>query len=188
MHRKQLCDLAERELESVYRLAHHLSGASDVRAEYLVEETYALALQLPAYVPLDEKAVRLWLFSVLNAVLLAQVAGNDAEEWIEERHLQASPIAAAKILSWYKLSENDWDHVDARLKQAFDELPLRYRIIFLLWSSEGLSIRQIASVVHVDEPTVRARLLRATMVLATQLGEIATSWLTDCEVDAVAQV
>ncbi|MDQ3441451.1 MAG: hypothetical protein M3478_14000 [Planctomycetota bacterium] len=183
MNRDELCRLALRETESVYRLAHRLSRASSVCAESLVEETYAMALQIPQPVPLDENAVRLWLYSVLHAVLHARLTDGAGDAPIDERTVRASPDAAARILRWYKLTNDDWERVDGRLDRAIDELPLRHRIVFLLWSCEGLSTRQIASVVDVQEPVVRGRLLRATMAVATQLGEVATGWLGEPAAD-----
>lgn len=177
MNRNELCQLAVREMESVYRLADRLSRGSGACAESLVEETYRLALHVPQRVPLHEKAVRLWLFSVLHMVLHSRLP-EDADDALNDDHtVRASPDAAGTILSWYRLSSDDWARVDARLERAIDELPQRHRIVFLLWSCEGLSTRQIASIVQAPEPIVRGRLLRATMAIATQLGEAATGWL-----------
>ncbi|MBA3269769.1 MAG: hypothetical protein H0T71_04595, partial [Acidobacteria bacterium] len=53
------------------------------------------------------------------------------------------------------------------------------RIVFLLWSCEGLSTRQISAVVEAEEPHVRARLQRATMAIVTQLGEVAPGWIAE---------
>ncbi len=149
MDRNCLCNLTAREAKSVYRLAHRLSR------ETLVEDT--VALQVPNGLPLEEKAVHLWLFSVLGAVLGACVEGEDFAG-VDEHTGCASSDAAASILSGYRFSNDDWDRVDERLGRAIDELPLRHRIVFLLWSSEGLSTCQIASVVGAEEPVVRSRL------------------------------
>lgn len=182
MNRCELSKFALCELEAVYRLANRLSPASDGAAEKLVEETYAVALQIPDRVPLDAKAVRLWLFSVLHSVLRARRVdehGEGVASFPEEFSLEATPDAAARILRWYELSSADWNRLDARLHQAIDGLPLRYRIVFLLWSAEGLSTRQIGSIVEAEEPIVRARLLRAMMAVATQLGQAAPGWIEE---------
>ncbi|MDQ3440022.1 MAG: hypothetical protein M3478_06690 [Planctomycetota bacterium] len=184
MHRHELFASAVPEIESVYRLAHRFCRGSNVCAASLVEETYAVALRIPDGVPPSGKSVRLWLYSVLHAVLRARLANDvDADPLDDARTCCASADAAAKILAWYHLSHEDWDRVDARLDRAIDELPLRHRVVFLLWSCEGLSTRQIASVVNAGEPIVRDRLLRATMAVATQLGEVATGWLAEPALD-----
>ncbi len=184
MNRCELCRLAVRETESVYRLAHRLTRASQVNAESLVEETYAVALQMHDRFQLDAKAVRLWLYSVLHAVLHARRVDSTGDARIDERTIPALSDAAAEILCWYELSNEDWDRMGPRLERAIDELPLRYRIVFLLWRSEELSTRQIASVIEAEEPVVLARLLRAKLAVATQLGEVATGWLTEPARDA----
>ncbi len=194
MHRDELYDLALPEMESVYRLAHRFCRGSDVCPAAVVEETYAVASQISERVPLKRKAVRLWLYSVMHAVLRTRLADDlDADDPPDDERAcrasaDAAADAAARILAWYNLSNDDWGRLDARLDRAIDELPLRHRIVFLLWSCEGLTTRQIASVVNASEPIVRSRLLRATMAVATQLGEVATGWLAEPAPAAAAAI
>lgn len=181
MNRSDVWDSAVQQMVSLYRLAHRLGAPIHICPESLVGDAYAVAWERLEDAPLNEKSLRLWLYGILYAVLRARVAGQDGDTRIEESDVHASSDAAAKILSWYKLSNDDWEQVGARLERAIDELPLQYRIVFLLWSAEGLSTRQIAFVVEAEESTVRSRLCRATMSVATQLGEVATGWLEECE-------
>jgi len=181
MNRSDLSELALLELEAVHRLAHPCCAPGRGDVDELVQETYATALRMSDRLLFEGKTVRLWLFGVFYAILRRREAAENVEAiaLVGDRDSSVAPDAASTILHWYNLSPADWTRVDRWLRLAIDELPLTLRIVFLLWSCEGLSTRQLSAVVEAEEPHVRARLQRATMAIVTQLGEVAPSWIAE---------
>jgi RNA polymerase sigma-70 factor, ECF subfamily len=59
--------------------------------------------------------------------------------------------------------------VGERLRRALEALPARYRMIVVLREMEGLSTREVASVVGISEVNVKTRLHRARVMLREAL-------------------
>ena len=159
------------EIDAVFRLACHLARSRQ-EADDLVQETYLRALRSAATFVMADHGVRPWLFKILHNVIYTRVAKHQRERAVLEdfgRELPAEaspqqPTSAAPI---------NWDDIDERLKVAVAELPLAYRVAFLLSAVEGLKYREIAEVTEVPVGTVMSRLSRARDALATRLADLA---------------
>lgn len=55
------------------------------------------------------------------------------------------------------------------IEQALNELPEKYRLVFLLRDVEGLSVKETAEVLGISEANVKVRLLRARLQLREKL-------------------
>ena len=168
-------ELALAELDSVYRMAMHLTHHPD-EASDLVQETYLKAMKAEDRFELrdPEKGVRPWLFKILHNAFYTRKGKQKREPTIAddlapqsvESELDAPPPA-------WDLEHLDWEQVDDRLKHAIEALPEHYREVLLLWAVEGLKYKEIAEVLGVALGTVMSRLYRARSTLSANLVEYA---------------
>ena len=160
------------EIDAVFRLACHLAR-SRLEADDLVQETYLRALRSAATFVMADHGVRPWLFKILHNVIYTRVAKHQRERAVLEDFGRDLPAEASPQLSASAAAPINWDDIDERLKVAVAELPLAYRVAFLLSAVEGLKYREIAEVTEVPVGTVMSRLSRARDALATRLADLA---------------
>jgi len=166
-------ELALAEMDSVYRMAMHLSKHPDEAAD-LVQETYLKAMKAEHRFELRGMGVRPYLFRILHNNFYSRIQkrkrqptlGDDLPEVEVDGHVTDGEPA-------WDLQSLDWEHVDDRLKAAVSELPEHYREVLLLWAVEGLKYREIADVLNVKLGTVMSRLYRARAILTEQLADLA---------------
>ena len=164
------------ELDSVYRLACHLSGAAE-EAEDFVQEAFLRAFRSAStYVPGDN-GMRPWLFKILHNVIYSRRASDRRQQsavgaMYHERRAEPSDDAELP----HPCSDPgaiNWESVDDRLKAAIGELPMDNQVAFLLAAAEGLKYREIAEVTGVPLGTVMSRLFRAREALVANLSGLA---------------
>lgn len=163
-------------MDSVYRMAMHLSRHPDEAAD-LVQETYFKALKAEGRFELREQGVRPWLFKILHNNFYTHYRKKKREPTIADDLIQDN--VAGELDSpppAWDLEHLDWEQVDDRLKHAIDELPDHYREVLLLWAVEGLKYREIAEVLDVALGTVMSRLYRARSILSEKLAELAAEY------------
>ncbi|MEM9415583.1 MAG: sigma-70 family RNA polymerase sigma factor [Planctomycetota bacterium] len=165
--------LAIAEMDSVYRMAMHLSRHPDDAAD-LVQETYLKAFKAEARFELREHGVRPWLFKILHNNFYTRVKKNKREANLGEAVLDRGEMGDVdQPPPAWDLEHLDWEQVDDRLKHAIQGLPDHYREVLLLWAVEGLKYREIADVLGVALGTVMSRLYRARGILGEQLSGLA---------------
>jgi RNA polymerase sigma-70 factor (ECF subfamily) len=165
--------LAVAELDSVYRMAMHLTHDPQ-RAADLAQETYLRALKAEDGFELRDRGIRPWLFKILHNAHYTQLGKQRREPTLVE-DLQGEAISGEldSPSPCWDLSMLDWEQVDDRLKHAIEELPLHYREVLLLWAVEGLKYREIADVLDIALGTVMSRLYRTRGILSERLAELA---------------
>lgn len=170
METNEFRELLVAELDSVYRMAMHLSRRPEEAAD-LAQETYLRAFKAQHTFELRDAGVRPWLFKILHNVFYTRVGRQKREPMLsEDLQHEASPDGAAPA---WDLASLDWEQVDERLKHAIDDLPDHYREVLLLWAIEGLKYREIADVLDVPLGTIMSRLHRARNILSQQLADLA---------------
>jgi RNA polymerase sigma-70 factor (ECF subfamily) len=150
-----LGELYERHNKLVYRTALGVTG-DERAAEDILQETflrvYTYASTIDENMPLEP-----WLYRVTVNVAYSWASRvkrwlyslqGTFDQWVspDQRH----PEAATE--------EQEWRQA---LHQAIDDLPLRHRAVIVLYYLEGLSLKEIASVIGVPEGTVKSRLYYA---------------------------
>lgn len=166
-------ELALAEMDSVYRMAMHLSRHPD-EASDLMQETYLKAFKAEGRFELREQGVRPWLFKILHNNFYTRYQKKKREPTIADDLIQKSvPSELDSPPPAWDLEHLDWEQVDDRLKHAIEELPEHYREVLLLWAVEGLKYREVAEVLDVALGTVMSRLYRARGILSEQLAEYA---------------
>ena len=80
-----------------------------------------------------------------------------------------SPV---QFVDWCCLPEDELLSSEARsrLDQAFQRLPERVRIVFILRDLEGLSIEETSQALDLSQTAMKTRLLRARLNLREQLS------------------
>lgn len=166
-------ELALAEMDSVYRMAMHLTRHPD-EASDLLQETYLKAFKAESKFELREQGVRPWLFKILHNSFYTRVGKRKREPTLGDNLPEESmPSEVDEPGPAWDLSSLDWEHVDDRLKHAIDELQPHYREVLLLWAVEGLKYREVADVLDVPLGTVMSRLYRARAILSEKLADLA---------------
>ncbi|MEZ4707052.1 MAG: RNA polymerase sigma factor [Caldilineaceae bacterium] len=97
---------------------------------------------------------RAWVYRIASHVAFNELKRRRRFHWLPWRHAdQQAP------LTWIEHDEN----VERRviLEQMLNELPPDYRAPLLLYSSYGLSVREVAQALEISEGAVKTRLHRA---------------------------
>ena len=160
-------------LDSVYRLAYHLTRSPD-RADELVQDVYLRALKSETWQGFEERGggMRAWLFTIAHNAFYSDLKREGRRptpvgEFFEQSDGELTPGDAAP--AWDRASF-DWDQVDDALKAAIEQLKPEFREILLLWGVEGLKYREIAEILEVPIGTVMSRLHRARKLVAEALA------------------
>ncbi len=145
-------------MDSVYRLALYMVGNED-DAQNLVQNTY-----LKAYKTFNRLEVEVickaWLLGILYDTLVSS-AGDSS------RDRQVSSLA----VRWPDNIEVTEDRFCDEIIAAMNELPAQYRVVVLLADVEGLSYKEIASVIGCSIETVMSRLCRGRRLLGSMLRD-----------------
>ncbi|MEQ9096367.1 MAG: sigma-70 family RNA polymerase sigma factor [Phycisphaerales bacterium] len=173
MDRQAFEAMALEHLDSVYRLAYHLTRNPE-RADELVQNVYLRALKSETWEKFEERGggMRAWLFTIAHNAFYSDLKKQGRRptpvgEFFEESDGELTPGEAAPA---WDLASFDWEQVDEALKAAIEQLKPEFREILLLWGVEGLKYREIAEILEVPIGTVMSRLHRARKLVADALG------------------
>jgi RNA polymerase sigma-70 factor (ECF subfamily) len=125
----------------------------------------------------DPEAFRPWLYrTVRNACLMGRRKKKDEparlqplDEILPARDDLARLEAQDPGLNPEQLADNA--RLRRRLRKAFGALPAPYRAVVFLREIEGLSTREVASVLEISEDNVKTRLHRARLQLQADLSK-----------------
>jgi RNA polymerase sigma-70 factor (ECF subfamily) len=156
------------------RMVQHREDAEDV-----TQETFLTALEHLDELR-DEERFGAWL---------VQIATRHAFRVLEQR--QRAPTISLETMTSEMADEDegepiphpefiaDWRENPEELlmraetrqliEQALNELPEKYRLVFLLRDVEGLSVKETAEALGISEANVKVRLLRARLQLREKL-------------------
>ncbi|WP_328807641.1 RNA polymerase sigma factor [Nonomuraea antri] len=141
---------------AIHQYAARRTGSPDDTAD-VISETFLTAWRRIGEVPEGEEAL-LWLYGVARRVLANRQRGDVRRAVLAER-------LRAELAADRPVSPVDLDHVRA----AFDQLPARDREVLALACWEGLTSRQIATVMGGTALAARTRLSRARKRMAAAL-------------------
>lgn len=174
MERKEFEKLSIEHMDSLYRMAMHLTGHPDEAGD-IVQETYLKALRVADRYEERGGGMRPWLFKILHNVFFTKLAKakRDGASYEDEPPGESEETAPGEAPPAWDLATLDWEQVDDRLLAAINRLRPEYRSVLLLWGVEGLKYREIAEIHDVPIGTIMSRLHRARSVLAEELSELA---------------
>jgi RNA polymerase sigma-70 factor (ECF subfamily) len=166
--------LVDKYRDSIFNLAYRMTG-NPADAEELSQEAF-----LRAYTGLADFRVGArfhpWLYTITLNLCRNHLRRRSLLRWVplhapagreeEDGGAALDPPAPAANPEQALLDKE----VDARLQRAIDALPVKYREVFLLRQSEGLSYEEIAEIAGLPLGTVEVRLFRARRRLLEALG------------------
>jgi RNA polymerase sigma-70 factor (ECF subfamily) len=134
------------------------------KAEDMVHDIFAKIIKKPDYFDSD-RSFRTWLFSVASNMCKneykKQAVRKNTSTGVEEHR---SISSSTNVLSEVQ---------DVQFQEAFEEnlakMDEKHREVFALRHLEGLSMKEIAEVMQINEGTVKSRLFYATKFLAEKL-------------------
>jgi RNA polymerase sigma-70 factor (ECF subfamily) len=134
------------------------------KAEDMVHDIFAKIIKNPDYFD-SNRSFRTWLFSVASNMCKneykKQAVRKNTSTGVEDyRSISSSTNVLAEVQ-------------DIQFQQAFEEnlakMDEKHREVFALRHLEGLSMKEIAEVMEINEGTVKSRLFYATKFLAEKL-------------------
>ena len=158
--------LYEYHVDRVYRLAYRLAGDDDLAQDF-TQETFIRAFErIEGF--RGEAAFGTWLYAIATTVIL-----NGLRKVKRFRTREAELDDAAAI----GVSRGDADpDLKEGLANAVDDLPLKYRTVFVMHDVEGYTHEEIGAALGVPPGTSKAQLSRARARLREALAQFAGEW------------
>ncbi len=162
---------AERQLydshvDRMYRLAYRMTGDDD-QAQEFTQETF-----IRAFERIDqfrgEAAFGTWLNSIGTSVIYNGLRKVTRFRQREYEYDEVGAIAGSERQAEPDLKE--------RLTLAIDDLPVKYRMVFVMHDVEGYTHEEIGSALNMPVGTSKAQLSRARARLRESLAEFAGEW------------
>ncbi|HUO08827.1 MAG TPA: RNA polymerase sigma factor [Phycisphaerae bacterium] len=161
-------------MDLVYSVARRMVG-DEARAEDLVQETYLRAFRSIDQYKLGSNC-KAWLLTILRSVYIdasrhVQARGGNHEQLPPDIFAQAErtdlPIDPARFMSILDVM------VDDDIRDAMLHLPDLYREAFVMVVIAELPYKEAATVLGVQEGTVKSRVFRACQMLKSRLWNYA---------------
>ncbi len=161
-------------VDLIYRFAHRLCGESE-GAKDIVQETF-----LNAYKGLKdfrgEAQLSTWLYTIASHACMRmrrKRKGEPDRELSLEEFIPTSDGEFKLQIPIDGLSpEEALQNKELRriLNQAIETLPPQYRMVLVLRDMEGLSAKEVGSIMHLNERAVKSRLHRARLFVRKELS------------------
>lgn len=158
----------------MYRFAHRLCGEAEA-AKDLVQETF-----LNAYRGLDrfrgDAQVSTWLYTIASRACLRmrrKRKGAPERELSLEEFIPTSDGEFRLQIPIDGLSPEAALHnkqLRAALDTAINQLPKNYKMVLVLRDMEGLSAKEVGTIMGLNERAVKSRLHRARLFVRRQLS------------------
>ncbi len=161
---------AERELydthvDRVYRLAYRLAGDDDL-ARDITQDTFIRVFER-LHEFRGEAQFSTWLHTIAMSVAL------NGLRTVKRMRREVDLEAGMDVAGTQREAEPD---LKQRLAAAIDDLPTRYRAVFVMHDVEGFTHEEIGGALGVETGTSKAQLSRARAKLRTALAEFAGEW------------
>ena len=158
--------LYERHVDGVYRLAYRMTGDDDLAREY-TQETF-----IRAFERLDqfrgEAALATWIRAIAGTVVLN---GLRKVKRFRQREVELEEGVAHAVATRH--AEPD---LREKLEQAIEDLPAKYRMVFVMHDVEGYTHEEIGAALGMPGGTSKAQLFRARARLRDALSAFAGEW------------
>ncbi|MCC2640712.1 MAG: putative polymerase sigma-E factor (Sigma-24) [Nitrospira sp.] len=161
-------------VDVIYRFAYRLCGETEA-AKDVVQETF-----LNAYRAYDrfrgDARVSTWLYAIASHACLRMRRKRKGEpdrelsleEFVPTSEGEYSLQVPMEGLSPQEALENK--ELRQILDHAIEKLPRKYRMVLVLRDMEGLSAKEVGSIVGLNERAVKSRLHRARLFVRKELS------------------
>jgi RNA polymerase sigma-70 factor (ECF subfamily) len=153
-------------VESVYRLAYRMTGDEHLARE-LTQDTFVRVFDRIDQFR-GEAALGTWIRSIAGSVVL-----NGLRKIKRFRRREVDLEEGASHGAVARGPEVD---VKEKLWQAIDDLPHKYRMVFVMHDVEGYTHEEIGTALGMPAGTSKAQLFRARARLRESLAEFAGEW------------
>jgi RNA polymerase sigma-70 factor (ECF subfamily) len=161
-------ELYEAHVDRVYRLAHRMAG-DGVLAQDITQDTFIRAFDRIGEFR-GEAAFGTWLHSIGTTVAL-----NTLRKVKRFRARETDLDEAGGAGATVREAEPD---LKEKLQAAIDDLPEKYRMVFIMHDVEGFKHHEIAECLGMQVGTSKAQLSRARARLRESLAEFAQEWVS----------
>lgn len=169
-------ELVSRYEDKVYNLAYRMVGNRE-EAEDVLQDTFLNVIR-----SLDKfrkkSSFSTWLYRVTANAALTRLRKKSKKEKSEGEFLDEVYAVKQEAQSGEKI--DDWstnpvrrllsEESKAMMEAAIEELPEKYRVVFVLRDVEGLPAAEVAEILDLSVPAVKSRLHRARMFLRNYLS------------------
>ncbi len=142
-------------MDAAYNLARWLTG-NEQDAEDVVQEAYLRAFKF--FESFQGENSRTWLLTIVR---------NTSYTWLHQNRRTANDEVFDEDIHTENCNTHSLEHILLEnadrdmLEQALNELPVEFREVIVLRELDGLSYKEIASIIRVPLGTVMSRLARA---------------------------
>ena len=158
--------LYDNHVDRIYRLAYRMTGEDD-QAQEFTQETF-----IRAFERIDqfrgESAFGTWLNSIGTSVIYNGLRKVTRFRQREFEYDEVGAIAGSERHAEPDLKE--------RLTLAIDDLPVKYKMVFVMHDVEGYTHEEIGEALSMPVGTSKAQLSRARARLRESLAEFAGEW------------
>jgi RNA polymerase sigma-70 factor (ECF subfamily) len=156
----------DRYVDAVYRLAFRMTGDESLAREF-TQDTFVRAFDRIEQFR-GEAALSTWLRSIATTVVL-----NGLRKVKRFRTREVALDNAGQIGGHARRAEPD---LKERLTEAIDDLPDKYRMVFVMHDVEGYTHEEIGAALGLPSGTSKAQLSRARARLREALSDFAGEW------------
>ncbi|MGD2135142.1 MAG: RNA polymerase sigma factor [Gemmatimonadales bacterium] len=156
----------DRHVDAVYRLAYRMTGEEDLAREFTQDAFVRAFDRIDQF--RGEAALGTWLRSIATTVVL-----NGLRKVKRFRRREVALETAGQVGERRRRAEPD---LKERLTEAIDELPDKYRMVFVMHDIEGYTHEEIGDMLGMPSGTSKAQLSRARARLREALAEFAGEW------------
>jgi RNA polymerase sigma-70 factor (ECF subfamily) len=154
--------------DSIFNLAYRMTG-NPADAEDLAQEAFVQAYSRLADFRLGSR-FHPWLYTIALNLCRNHLRRKAVLRWVSLERDRHDDVPRDLPAPAYNPEEALLDaEAERRLHQAVAALPMKYREVFVLRQSEGLSYEEIADVTGLPMGTVEVRLFRARRLLLKAL-------------------
>ncbi len=157
--------LYDAHVERVFRLAYRMTGEDDLARDF-TQETFVRAFER-LHQFRGDAAFGTWLRSIATTTVL-----NGLRKVKRFRQREVA-LDGMELAGAARAAEPD---LKERLREAIDELPPKYRIVFVMHDVEGYTHQEIAASLGLQTGTSKAQLSRARAKLRDSLAAFAGEW------------
>lgn len=157
-------ELYSRYSQRILYYMYKMLRQDEAKAQDLMQDVFLKIVEAPEKFDV-QKSFKTWIFTV---------AANLCKNYFRSQKggtvsLYNTTITEEKVFAF----ENKEQHLlfEQKLNIAINELPLQYKEAFILKHKEGLSLKEIATIMACPLGTVKSRLNSATKKLAEKLSE-----------------
>ena len=166
-----LTQLVKNYEQTVYNFAFKVCRNKD-RAEHSMQETFLSMIKALNQFSGKSK-LSTWLYTIVSNHCLMLARSQKKYDYTNIEN-DDGLIEDKNVVDWKfspeKIAENR--ELKEILDEAIKNLPIDYRVVFLLRDIEGLSTQETSEIVNLSVPAVKSRLHRARAFLRNELNNI----------------